>query len=118
MRLALASLTTGCLIALLPATGADAQSLGRALARTGLVQEDVNIMVQTAATLYASGDAAVGRDVIWTNPKTQAFGMAEITEVQGDCVRVAYRFQTRRKPATETIVTRRCRVGGKWVLSD
>ena len=65
------------------------------LARTGLVQEDINIMVRTAAPMYASRNAEVGKDVIWSNPKTGAFGMAEILEVDGDCVRLVYRFQTR-----------------------
>lgn len=119
MRLLLSPLTAACLVAaLLTASGAQAQSLTRMLARSGLVQEDVNIMVQTAATLYSGGTAAVGHDVLWSNPATDAFGVAEIVEVQGDCVRVAYRFQTRRQPATQTVTTRRCKAGDRWVLSD
>lgn len=104
-------------VLLLP-EGAQAQSFVRMLARTGLVQEDVNIMVRTASTLYAAGNPQVGRDVIWSNPKTGAFGMAEVLEVEGDCVRIAYRFQTRRRPATQTVTTRRCLADGRWILAN
>jgi hypothetical protein len=99
-------------------TPVEAQSVLRTLQRTGLVQEDVNIMVRAGSTLYASGNPRVGSDAIWSNPKTQAFGMAEILEVDLECVRIAYRFQTRRQPKTQTVNTRRCLVGDRWVLSD
>lgn len=88
------------------------------LARTGLVQEDINIMVRTAAPMYASRNAEVGKDVIWSNPKTGAFGMAEILEVDGDCVRLVYRFQTRSRPTTQVVATRRCLSEGRWILAD
>lgn len=97
---------------------AQAQSFVKMLGRTGLVQEDVNIMVRTASTLYASGNARVGSDVIWSNPKTGAFGMAEVLDVTGDCVRLAYRFQTRRQSATQSVTIRRCLNDGRWMLAD
>lgn len=118
MRVFFNSLTIAFAFIVAASTGLQAQSLGRTLARTGLVQEDIDIMVRTGSTLYASGNARVGSDVIWSNPGTQAFGMIEIVEVAGDCVRIAYRFQTRRQPKTQNVTTRRCRVGDRWVLSD
>ena len=85
-----------------------------------MFQEDINIMVRKASTLYAFGNARIGSDVIWSNRKTGAFGMAEIleVEVEGDCVRLAYRFQTRQQPATQSVTIRRCLTDGRWILSD
>lgn len=96
----------------------EAQSIAGALARTGLVQEDINIMTRAGSTLYATGNARVGSDAIWSNPNTRAFGMVEVIAVQGACVRLAYRFQTRRRPMTQEVITRRCRVEDRWVLSE
>ena len=95
-----------------------AQSLAGIIARTGLTQDDLGIMSRTAASLYATGEARVGSDAIWSNPATRAFGMVEVVSVEGECVRLAYRFQTRRRPTTQEVVTRRCRVGDRWVLAE
>lgn len=94
-----------------------AQGLGRQLSRAGLTQEDVDIMVAEGATLYRNGNAAVGADAIWQNPETDAYGMAEISEVEGDCIRIAYRFKTTRRDGLQTVEIRRCLVDGNWVLS-
>ena len=112
------SLTTAAAMFAISATSIEAQGIWRTLARTGLVQEDIDIMVRTGATLYASGEAQVGSDVIWSNPQTQAFGMAEILEVDGDCIRIAYRYQTLRQPKTQSVTNRRCLVDNRWILSD
>jgi hypothetical protein len=97
---------------------AQAETLGRTLARTGLVQEDINIMTRAGASLYASGNAQVGSDAIWSNPETQAFGMVEVLEVDADCVRIAHRFRTQQRQATQTVTSRRCLVDNRWILSE
>lgn len=94
-----------------------AQGLGRQLARSGLTQADVDIMVAEGATLYRNGNATVGADTIWQNPETNAYGMAEITTVDGDCVIIAYRFKTTRQSSLQTVDIRRCLVDGRWLLS-
>lgn len=94
-----------------------AQGFVKQLARTGMIQQDVDIMVAAGSELYARGGATVGDDTIWLNPETDAHGMAEITEVDGNCVRIAYRFRTVRRPALQTIEARRCLENGRWVLS-
>ena len=105
-------------LTLLLVDSAQAQSLGRMLTRTGLVQEDINIMTGAAAELYTAGNARVGDDVIWSNPQTGAFGMIEVIEVEENCVRLAYRFQAARKSTTQTVTIRRCLVDGQWIVSN
>lgn len=105
------------MLASLFATSVHAQGFLRQLARTGLTQEDVNIMVAEGAQLYQSGGARVGDDTVWQNPDTGAHGLAEIVETDGDCVRTAYRFKTTRNRAMQTIEIRRCLQNGEWVLS-
>lgn len=95
----------------------NAQGFTRNLARTGLTQEDVNIMVSEGAQLYQGGNATVGIDTVWNNPETGAHGLAEIVEVDGSCIRIAYRFKTERNRALQTFEIRRCVQNGEWVLS-
>lgn len=95
-----------------------AQSIGKQLARTGMTQDDVNIMVDAASELFSSGNATVGADTIWQNPETDAHGLAEVVEVEGNCVRVAYKFRTTKQPNQHVVNIRRCLTDGKWLLSD
>lgn len=95
-----------------------AQGIGRQLARTGLTQEDVSIMVDRGATLYRNGGAQVGVDTVWQNSETGAHGLAEITEVEGNCIRIAYRFITTKQTSLQTLEFRRCLQDGAWVLSS
>ena len=110
-----------CLIALTAfacaAAPVYAQGIGRQLARTGLTQEDVGIMVERGSTLYRGGGAAVGADTVWQNPETGAHGLAEITDVDGNCIRIAYRFITTKQTSLQTVELRRCLQDGKWVLA-
>ena len=99
------------------ATSVHAQGFLRQLSRTGLTQEDVNIMVAEGSQLYRSGGARVGDDAVWQNPATGAHGLAEIVAVDGNCVGTAYRFKTTRNRSMQTIEIRRCLQNGEWVLS-
>lgn len=94
-----------------------AQGLGRQLARTGLTQADVDIMVAEGASLYRNGNAQVGADTVWQNAETDTHGLAEITQVEGDCITIAYRFKTTRQTSLQTVEIRRCLVDGRWLLS-
>lgn len=96
---------------------ANSQGFIRQLERTGLTQEDVNIMVDRGAALYRNGGAAPGDDTVWQNTDTGAHGLAEITGVEGNCVRIAYRFITTRRTTLQTIEVRRCLQDGEWLLS-
>lgn len=94
-----------------------AQGFTTKLARTGLTQDDVNIMVAEGAQLYQNGGATVGSDTVWKNPETGAYGLAEVVEVEANCVRVAYRFRTDRNRTLQTVEIRRCLQDGTWVLA-
>lgn len=100
------------------ATPIYAQGIGRQLARTGLTQEDVGVMVERGSSLYRNGGAQVGDDTVWQNPETGAHGLAEITDVEGNCIRIAYRFITTKQKSLQSVVLRRCLTNGEWVLSD
>lgn len=99
------------------ATPLYAQGFAKQLARTGLTQEDVNIMVAQGATLYKNGGASVGADTVWQNTATQAHGLAEITEVDGNCIKIAYRFVTTRQTSMQSVEIRRCLSDGQWKLA-
>ncbi|MEQ9258127.1 MAG: hypothetical protein RIG84_03420 [Roseovarius sp.] len=73
-------LLAAALLALAP-QGAEASTLLRQLERSGMTQQDLNIMVQTGSTLYAGGGARAGADTIWSNPETGAFGAVEVASV-------------------------------------
>jgi hypothetical protein len=99
------------------AANAQVNSVLRQLSRTGLVQEDINIMVRAGGELYRSGNAVPGTDTIWSNPATGAHGLVEVTSVEGDCVRLVYKFRARNKPAIQSVSSRRCLREGRWVLA-
>lgn len=103
----------------LPTLPASAQgvSIARQLARTGLTQEDINIMTRAGSKLYASGKAVVGVDTIWSNPNTSAYGLVEVAKVEGNCVTLVYKFQTSKRPSVQSVLLRRCLNDGSWVLT-
>jgi hypothetical protein len=100
-----------------PPVFAQANSFLRQLQRSGLVQEDINIMAHAGSELYISGKAEVGADTIWSNPATGAYGMVEVLALDGQCVRLAYKFQTSRFKEIQTLTAGRCLVDGSWILS-
>lgn len=110
------ALLTAALLALAP-LGAEAKTLLRQIERSGMTQQDLNIMVQTGSTLYADGRARPGDETIWSNAETGAFGSIEVTSVSGNCVRLAYKFKTRRHDRVQAVTTRRCLQEGRWILA-
>jgi hypothetical protein len=98
-------------------TFSQTNSVLRQLSKSGLVQEDINIMARAARQLYVAGNATVGDDTIWMNPATDAHGMAEVIEVRDGCVRIAHKFHARGKRGVQVVTIRRCPVEGRWRLS-
>ncbi|MDW4498470.1 hypothetical protein R5H30_10800 [Sulfitobacter sp. D35] len=94
---------------------ADANALLRQLSRSGLTQQDVDMMVRAGATLYADGRASAGDDTIWSNPATGSFGLVEVASVSGECVSLTYKFRTARRSAVQSVAGRRCLSGNRWV---
>lgn len=103
--------------AMLVPPAAEANTILRQLARTGLTQEDLTIMMRQGGTLYTDRRATPGSDTIWSNPATGAHGLVEVITVSGDCVTLAYKFRTTRRPAIQTVETRRCLTDSGWVLT-
>ncbi|NNU82226.1 hypothetical protein HMH01_17455 [Halovulum dunhuangense] len=110
--------SAGLLFAAGAAQPAFANPLLTGLARTGLSQADVDIMVREGAALYTRGDVQVGDDTVWSNPQTRAHGLVEVTAVAGDCVTLGYKFRTASRAGVQQYVSRRCRMAdGRWQLT-
>lgn len=102
---------------LLVAYPVSANSLLRQIDRTGLTQQDLNLMVRTGGELYANRSAQPGDDTIWSNPETGAYGSVELTSVSGNCVGLNYKFRTRRQSQVQIVQTQRCLTNGRWILA-
>lgn len=88
------------------------------ISRTGMTQEDINIMTQEASKLYVGGGAVAGSETAWSNPATEAYGTAKIAGVDANCVNIGYIFHTKSRPAPRPMNVRRCKQDGKWILSN
>lgn len=99
------------------AGSASANAILRELDRSGMVQEDVNIMMRSAATLYSGGRAKVGDEVRWNNPASRADGIVKVGAVDGACVTLAHGFRPKGVGPVRALTTKRCLVDGIWVLS-
>lgn len=106
-----------CLGAALLSGPVAARSIVDMMRRSGLTQEDVNIMTRSGATLYSGRSAVVGNDAIWSNPATRSHGMVEVTGVDGQCVTLRHSFRARGQQRTQELATRRCLTNGTWQLS-
>lgn len=96
----------------------DARSVAQTLRQTGLTQADINLMTQTAATLYQSGAPKVGRTVSWTNADTQAKGSVKLVAFRGDCAYLQHFIITVRRPTSQEFRFKQCRQSdGSWVLT-
>ncbi len=98
-------------------SGVAAKSLGRIASDTGLSPEDFTILEQTGATLYQGATPQKGAKANWSNAKSGSTGVAEITEVSGNCVRLAHVATTGSTGQTVRINTHRCKsANGEWLL--
>ncbi|MBB97860.1 MAG: hypothetical protein CML68_25080 [Rhodobacteraceae bacterium] len=95
-----------------------AQSMPEILRRTGLSQQDINIMSQAAAPLYRSGTPKVGSSADWSNPDTGASGTATLTAFANRCADIRHVVITTRRPEPQPFVMRNCQnADGAWTLS-
>lgn len=110
------SLILGLVLTLAAGT-ASANSIIRDLDRSGLTQDDLNMMMRGASDLYSAGQARVGASTTWSNPATRSQGEVEVTGVAGNCVTLVHRFRPRGAARAQDMRTRRCLTDGVWLLS-
>lgn len=88
------------------------------ISRTGMTQDDINIMTQTASEMYVGRSAIAGSETAWSNPATEAYGTAKITGVEANCVNIGYVFHTKSRPEARPMNVRRCKQDGKWIMAN
>ena len=110
-------LLSACAILVAVSGAADAKSLGRILAETGLSSEDFDLMGQYAAGLYQRGTPKTGASVKWANGESGASGTVTLEAVKGDCVSLRHEATAGGRDKPVLIQTRRCKnADGVWVL--
>ena len=108
-----------CACAVLIAFGAtaEAKSLSRILAETGLSSEDFDLMGQYAAGLYVRGAPQSGSSAKWTNEESGASGTVTLDKFADNCVWLRHEAMAGGGGKPVLIHTRRCKnADGIWVL--
>ncbi len=106
-----------CAILVAMSGAADAKSLSRILAETGLSSEDFDLMGQYASGLYQRGSPKTGASAQWVNGDSGASGTVTLQEVKGNCVLLRHEALAGGKDKPVLIHTRRCKnADGVWVL--
>ena len=110
-------LLSACAILVTISGAADAKSLGRILAETGLSSEDFDLMGQYAAGLYKRGSPKTGASSNWANAESGASGTVTLEAVKGNCVSLRHEATAGGRDKPVLIHTRRCKnADGIWVL--
>ena len=108
---------SACAILIAVSGTADAKSLSRILAETGLSSEDFDLMGLYAAGLYERGSPKTGTSAQWANGDSGASGTVTLQEVKGNCVLLRHEALAGGKDKPVLIHTRRCKnADGVWVL--
>ena len=111
------NILSACAILVVVSGGADAKSLSRILAETGLSSEDFDMMGQYAAKLYEHGAPRAGSKAQWSNDNSGAVGTVTLDVVRGNCVSLRHEATAGGKDKPVLIHTRRCKnADGIWVL--
>ena len=94
---------------------AEARSLSKTLARTGLLPQDMQIMTATTDSLFA-GTPVAGARKDWTNAETGSRGNVEIRGFKDGCAVVSHVFRPGGAERTQQVDVIRCRAAdGGWV---
>lgn len=95
-----------------------ARSLADTLRRTGMTQQDIDVMSESAGSLYREGTPKVGQSVDWSNPDTGATGTSTLQSYQGNCATLKHVVVTPRRPEPQEFLFRQCRTAvGGWALT-
>lgn len=115
------SLTRLCLAGALAATlalPASAQ-LSRMLSDSNLTPEDIEIATATATELYSKAGVKVGETAQWSNEKTGASGVVEVTRVDTSprCVSFVHTTEGKAKKRSQSASRRCLSADNTWLLS-
>lgn len=104
-------------VGLVPAR-VEAASMADTLRRTGLTQQDINLLSQTGASLYRDGTPKLGTEKDWSNPDTGNSGKAMLVGLDGNCADVRHVVITQRRPQPQEFTFRNCKgADGNWVMT-
>ena len=96
----------------------DARTMVETLRRTGLSQQDIDVMSKTAAGLYQTGTPRVGRTESWSNAETGAKGSVKLVAFRNNCAYLQHFIITTRRPTAQEFRFTQCRdAAGNWVLT-
>jgi len=113
--------TTACVavcLAVAGVGGAEARSLADTLRRTGMSQEDINVMSEAAGVLYRQGTPKVGQSVEWTNPDSGTSGTSTLQSFENKCATLRHVVVTTRRPEPQDFLFRQCQTAtGTWILT-
>ena len=97
----------------LPASG----QIARSIEAQGVSRADTRLLLDTAATLWESGNPQVGDNAAWSNPETGATGTVEVTAYDGRCVTILHEILPGNDAAPIEATGRRCRAeDGRWLI--
>jgi surface antigen len=93
-----------------------AQTLSRILAKSGLTQEDFNLMSTAAGSLYETVTPKVGQSADWKNKETGSFGTVKLTTYKDNCVYLLHKTNPKGQDKVTEIRNRFCKsADGTWV---
>lgn len=108
-----------CLPALVAPPVAEAKSLSRLLASTGLAPDDFLSMGAAARSLYDRAEPAPGSTASWKNAQTGSKGTVRLEALSGGCAALLHTIEAVGKPEPQPIRTKQCKdANGNWQLSN
>lgn len=94
-----------------------AAQIARSIEAQGMSRADTRLLLDAAASLYASGDPQIGDSADWANPETGASGTVEVTAYDGRCVTLLHEILPGNDAAPIETTGRRCRADdGRWLI--
>jgi len=112
------ALTILIVCATLASPMAQAKTISRIIAESGLSPEDFDVMTATSEDLLSRDAPQIGREAEWINQDTGSRGTVRIGDVGQNCVTLLHFLRPAGATETRRISTRRCQdESGKWVLA-
>jgi hypothetical protein len=96
---------------------AQAQTISRIIANTGLSPEDFTIMSEAARGLYDVPSPQVGRQKSWSNPDSKSHGTVVLEAMKGGCAEIRHMAYPKAAEQSVEIRNRLCPTAeGGWQM--
>ncbi|OED46363.1 hypothetical protein AB838_20360 [Rhodobacteraceae bacterium (ex Bugula neritina AB1)] len=110
-------LTAAAVVALV-AVSAEANSLSRILAKSGLTPQDTDMMRQAEQSLLAEAGGGAGKQTAWNNPDSGAHGEVQVSSKEGDCLLLQHKAFVKDSQQPKQLRRKFCPSGQDWLLSN